>query len=132
MIVLLDLNYTLVANSEEKRSPFIRQIEREKYREWLLHLIKDQYVILITARPAKYSEATLKRIERLLDWQPEEAYFNDTGWRPQVFKSYVLRKKIFPRHGRIKDIHYLAIESNPKTRAMYAGYRIPCLMVENQ
>jgi hypothetical protein len=31
-IILLDLNYTLVANSEVKLQPFTKQIEQEIYR----------------------------------------------------------------------------------------------------
>ncbi|MGB1127627.1 MAG: hypothetical protein ACPG3X_04575 [Opitutales bacterium] len=44
VIYLLDLNYTLVANSPKRRDPpirpFIRQIEQEAYRQWLIELLR--------------------------------------------------------------------------------------------
>lgn len=52
MIYLLDLNYTLVANSENKRSPFIVQIAEEKYRAALVERLQCERVFLLTARPA--------------------------------------------------------------------------------
>ena len=65
-IALVDLNYTLVENSPKwgapKIYPFIRQIEQETYRQWLVDFLRDKYAILITARPQKYREATLERI----------------------------------------------------------------------
>ena len=53
LVVLLDLNYTLVQNSTENRytRPYKNKIRHEIYREWLIRLIEDYYVILITARP---------------------------------------------------------------------------------
>ena len=55
-IALVDLNYTLVENSPKwgapKIYPFIRQIEQETYRQWLVDFLRDKYAILITARPA--------------------------------------------------------------------------------
>lgn len=71
-IALVDLNYTLVENSPKwgapKIYPFIRQIEQETYRQWLVDFLRDKYAILITARPQKYREATLERIKLLTDW----------------------------------------------------------------
>jgi hypothetical protein len=49
MILLLDLNYTLVENSDDKRRPFIKQIEAEQYRRWLVELIRPHHVIMMTA-----------------------------------------------------------------------------------
>lgn len=55
MKYLLDLNQTLV--DREKNAPRIRpfelQIERETYRQWLVEILRNSYVILITARPRK-------------------------------------------------------------------------------
>ena len=69
MKYLVDLNYTLVENSPKwgapKIYPFIRQIEQEAYRQWLVDFLRDKYAILITARPQKYREATLERIKLL-------------------------------------------------------------------
>lgn len=77
MKYLLDLNQTLV--DQEKNAPrippFELQIEREKYRQWLVEILLNSYVILITARPVKYKQMTLERILSLTNWQPQEAYF---------------------------------------------------------
>jgi hypothetical protein len=112
--ILLDLNYTLVSNSAIKLSPFIRQIEGEVYRMDLIEAVKPYPVILITARPAKYTEATLKSIKTKTGWQPDEAFFNDQGMFPPAFKKTVLERFLLTR-----DIEMIGVESNPKTRAMY-------------
>ena len=61
-IILLDLNYTLVANSEVKVQPIVRQIEQEIYRSELIDAVRDLAVILITARPASHRTATLDSV----------------------------------------------------------------------
>ncbi len=133
-IALVDLNYTLVENSPKwgapKIYPFIRQIEQETYRQWLVDFLRDKYAILITARPQKYREATLERIKLLTDWQPQEAYFAEISATPPDIKEDLLLRYIFPKHGRNgKD--YFGIESNPKTRAMYSCYSIESLWAED-
>ena len=133
-IALVDLNYTLVENSPKwgapKIYPFIRQIEEETYRQWLVDFLRDKYAILITARPQKYREATLERIKLLTDWQPQEAYFAEISATPPEIKEDLLLRYIFPKHGRNgKD--YFGIESNPKTRAMYLCYNIESLRAED-
>lgn len=133
-IALVDLNYTLVENSPkwgaQKIYPFIRQIEEETYRQWLVDFLRDKYAILITARPQKYREATLERIKLLTDWQPQEAYFAEISATPPDIKEDLLLRYIFPQHGRNgKD--YFGIESNPKTRAMYLCYNIESLRAED-
>lgn len=133
-IALVDLNYTLVENSPKwgapKIYPFIRQIEQETYRQWLVDFLRDKYAILITARPQKYREATLERIKLLTDWQPQEAYFAEISATPPEIKEDLLLRYIFPKHGRNgKD--YFGIESNPKTRAMYLRYSIESLRAED-
>lgn len=133
-IALVDLNYMLVENSPKwgapKIYPFIRQIEEETYRQWLVDFLRDKYAILITARPQKYREATLERIKLLTDWQPQEAYFAEISATPPEIKEDLLLRYIFPKHGRNgKD--YFGIESNPKTRAMYLCYNIESLRAED-
>ena len=133
-IALVDLNYTLVENSPKwgapKIYPFIRQIEQETYRQWLVDFLRDKYAVLITARPQKYREATLERIKLLTDWQPQEAYFAEISATPPEIKEDLLLRYIFPKHGRNgKD--YFGIESNPKTRAMYLCYNIESLRAED-
>lgn len=123
---LLDLNQTLV-NAERgapRIRPFELQIESETYRPELVEALRDKYVILMTARPAKFKKQTLARIKELTGWQPQEAYFAEIRSFPQVKKEHLLRKYILRR----KDgAEYFAIESNPKTRAVYESYGIPAL-----
>lgn len=133
-IALVDLNYTLVENSPKwgapKIYPFIRQIEQETYRQWLVDFLRDKYAILITARPARYREQTLERILSQTDWQPQEAYFAEISATPPEIKEDLLLRYVFPKHGRNgKD--YFGIESNPKTRAMYLRYSIESLRAED-
>lgn len=133
-IALVDLNYTLVENSPKwgapKIYPFIRQIEQETYRQWLVDFLRDKYAILITARHQKYREATLERIKLLTDWQPQEAYFAEISATPPDIKEDLLLRYIFPKHGRNgKD--YFGIESNPNTRGMYLCYNIESLRAED-
>ena len=133
-IALVDLNYTLVENSPKwdapKIYPFIRQIEQETYRQWLVDFLRDKYAILITARPQKYREATLERIKLLTGWQPQEAYFAEISATPPDIKEDLLLRYIFPKHGR-NEKDYFGIESNPKTRAMYLCYNIESLRAED-
>lgn len=133
-IVLLDLNYTFVENQAETAKlggeEFGRRLEFERYRRWLLDLVRDGHVILITARPERYRVRTLARIDSLLGWQPDEAYFNEHDRMPAVCKQEVLLTKIFPKYGKPSDgTRYYAVESNPRTAIMYAGYGIPALRV---
>lgn len=133
-IALVDLNYTLVENSPKwgapKIYPFIRQIEQETYRQWLVDFLRDKYAVLITARPQKYREATLERIKLLTGWQPQEAYFAEISATPPEIKEDLLLRYIFPKHGRNGE-DYFGIESNPKTRAMYLRYSIESLRAED-
>jgi hypothetical protein len=118
MIVLLDLNYTLVANSDEKKSPFTRQIEGEEYRVDLIESLVGHIVCLVTARPGKYRDRTLRSIHDKTGWLPSYSYFNpSTRLTPPMAKERYL-DKILSRFGKARE--YVAIESNPKTRAMYA------------
>ncbi|MDX2231336.1 MAG: hypothetical protein NW220_16990 [Leptolyngbyaceae cyanobacterium bins.349] len=128
MIILLDLNYTLVANSTVKKSPFSKQIEGETYRDWLIELVKPFPTILITARPQKYQAQTLESIISKTGWQPQDSYFNAYNLRPPQAKEKILLDSIFPRYGR--DTAYLGIESNPRTRTMYRKYGIQSIFVE--
>lgn len=133
-IALVDLNYTLVENSPKwgapKIYPFIRQIEQETYRQWLVDFLRDKYAILITARHQKYREATLERIKLLTGWQPQEVYFAEISATPPEIKEDLLLRYIFPKHGRNGE-DYFGIESNPKTRAMYLRYSIESLRAED-
>lgn len=125
MIYLLDLNQTLVDKDRDasRITPFEMQIEYEIYRQELVEKLRGKYVILLTARPIKYKIQTLEHIKALTNWQPNEAYFGEIRTFPHFKKEHLLRKYVFRKHGR--NIKYFGIESNPKTRAIYANYKIP-------
>lgn len=117
-IILLDLNYTLIANSKEIRTlPLDEKIKSQKYEEDLINLIKDNYVILITASPYKRSHKILRDIKEKTGFEPDESYWN-FGRQPPVLKKYWMENEIIPLHGEDSS-QYLAIESNPATRRMY-------------
>lgn len=128
-IALLDLNYTLVANSHHLRG--LRWPERgdhEQYRGWLVDMLRAMpidRVILITVRPDVEREFTLANIARRLDgWQPDESYFNPgRGGFPPDVKEKILQRHIFPKYGTDGD-RYLAVESNVDTHKMYARHKI--------
>lgn len=129
-ICLLDLNYTLVSNHAATKTlrPFSRRLEAEEYRADLIEAVRGDHVILITARPDRQQEETLANILRKTGWQPQEWYFNDIDAWPPAFKKSALQRFIFPKHGEDGGLYY-AVESNPRTRAMYRRYGIeaqPC------
>lgn len=122
-IILLDLNYTLIANSWQIRYDKLPQkIHNRKYEHKLVELIKDNYVILITASPNYTSEESLKHIEENTDLKINESFWN-FGKRPPELKRYWLEREVLPKHGNDPE-RYLAIESNKDTRAMYAEFGI--------
>lgn len=135
MIYLLDLNYTLVANSprrgEPSLRPFIRQIDQEEYRQWLIDLLRPHRVILITARPNRYQDVTLARIKEQCDLEPMDAYFAEIQSRPHMIKEHLLKTHILPKYG-MEGAGYFGLESNPHTRAMYARYGINAIRVTDQ
>jgi hypothetical protein len=135
LIVLLDLNYTLVANQRATRHlrPFRKRLEHEEYRGWLVDLVAKYFTIMVTARPVHQMLDSLANIRRKTGWSPQEAHFIDRPYgveRPHQFKRRVLTARIWPRYGR--DRPYFAPESNPRTRAMYAEHNIPAQPVPDQ
>ena len=122
MIYLLDLNYTLVENSENKITPFTKQIEQEVYRADLIERLKGEKVILVTARPQMHTEQTLQHIKETTDLVLLDYWFN-VGLVPPAAKQKALQEYIFPKYGQDPE-QYFGIESNPKTRAMYANHGI--------
>ena len=122
-IILLDLNYTLISNSWDIRhDKYPKKILNRQYAMELIDLIKDNYVILITASPYYTSFDSLKHIEENTDLKIDESYWN-FGKRPPELKEYWLKKAVLPTHG-YDNKKYLAIESNEDTREMYARYGI--------
>jgi len=132
-IILLDLNYTLVANSKETWPGFKGDpdVEQEQYRNWLVDLIRDHQVILITVRANHLAERTLANIQAKTNWQPQKWYMkapHERFVRAPVFKQKVLMQHIFPTYGANPD-QYLALESNSETRAMYSALNIQAVKV---
>ena len=122
-IILLDLNYTLIANSWAIRNERLPgKITKRKYEHELVSLIRDNYVILITASPYYTSYDSLRHIEENTDLKIKESYWNFNK-RPHELKRYWLEKAVLPEHGSDPD-KYLAIESNEKTRKMYGEFKI--------
>lgn len=145
-VILLDLNYTFVANShfgnmiplcglplpdgtrmpwEEAQRAGLKAISEERYRDWLVPLLRDHTVVMITARKAAFLKATLDRIAATCGLKIDLAYFKpDTSPLPvDVFKPFIVRKYLWPAFGQNPD-RYFALESNAKTRAAYAAMGI--------
>ena len=127
-IILLDLNATLVENTEVHDLPFRYKVHLETYRSWLVQLIRPFYTIMMTARPEKHMEETLLRLSKLENWQPHEFYFKPSHsltLAPKT-KDIMLETFVFPRHGKYEThgTAYFAIESNSATRSMYRSHGI--------
>jgi len=120
-IVLLDLNYTLIADQQTSRyiRPIELRAEQEQYRMDLVEALAGYRVFMLTARPERHRAATLaaigRRIPRLV---LERAYFNTHDEQPPDAKRRMLKTFILP--DGIDPASCFAVESNPKTRAMYA------------
>lgn len=144
-IILLDLNYTLVANSDDpaNRIPYPQRIQGQNYRSWLIKMLEGYRVFIITARPFRWKTQTLEHLERLENWQPERSYWNTHELQPPDCKQKILLEHLFPEFGNeVLDYEtglpgfpervspFFAIESNPRTRTMYARHKIPAFPCE--
>lgn len=132
----MDLNVALSANFKEMRKHsmenFVKDVE--EYRDWMVDLLRDEHVVLITARNIKWAIPTLKRIWDTQRWTPNEALFNDTdisGSDAPLIKKHQVINRVFPKYG--EDINkYFAIESNPRTREMYTSLGITVFDCERE
>lgn len=122
-IVLMDLNVALSSNFGSMYQygfeDFVKN--HEKYRQWMVELLRPEFVILITARNIKWAIPTLKRIADETQWQPNVALFNDTGYDGQdapKIKEHQMLNHVFESYGTDPSIYH-AIDSNSGTRAMY-------------
>ncbi|MBT4187708.1 MAG: hypothetical protein HOE14_10905 [Gemmatimonadales bacterium] len=134
-IILQDLNVALSSNFREKKfypsmSEFVADIE--KYRQWLVDLLKSEYVILCTARSERFRDATLESISSKTGWLPQQSYFNrwlndagDGPLEPHLAKKRYLTDSIFPRYGHDPSL-YFGIDSFGGTRSMYQSLDIEC------
>ena len=66
------------------------KITKRKYEHELVDLIKDNYIILITASPDYTSAESLRHIEENTDLKIAESYWN-FGKRPHELKSIGLK-----------------------------------------
>lgn len=135
-IILMDLNVALSANFKEMRKhnfeTFVKEVET--YREWMVDLLRPEYVVLITARNIKWGVPTLNRIHQLTNWTPNEALFNDTdipGSKAPLIKKKQFLDRVVPRHGENLGQYY-AIESNPRTREMYSSIGVKVFDCERE
>ena len=97
--------------------PLDKKIKSQKYETDLINLIKDYYVILITASPYRRSYKILRDIKEKTGFEPDESFWN-FGRQPPALKKYWMENEVMPQHGEDGD-KYLAIESNPATRRMF-------------
>jgi hypothetical protein len=85
----------------------------------------------MTARPETWMIKTLDRIEDQTGWRPQDACFAPRGWsNAPAIKQHLLKKDVFPVHG--EHARYIAIESNPRSREMYARFSIHCFWVTTE
>ena len=132
LIILLDLNHTLVSGSRDTLmlpgKNYGEKILNENYRLGLVELIKGHTVLLYTVRNETHKDVTLRMIaEKCNGWQPHEAYFSHTenSSGPSVKGAY-LKELIFPKYGAPDQQKYYAIESDRAVRAMlFKRYQIP-------
>jgi hypothetical protein len=120
-IILLDLNYTLIGDQQTSRyiRPIEKRVELEQYRMDLVEALAGYRVILMTARPEKQRAATLAAMSRRIpQLHLEAAHFNTDNEQPPDAKRRMLKTFILP--DGIDPASCFAVESNPKTRAMYA------------
>lgn len=124
-IILLDLNYTLIADQQTSRyiRPIERRVELEQYRMDLVEALAGYRVFMLTARPEHQKAATLAALgRRIPQLVLERAYFNTHDEEPPVAKRRMLETYILP--DGIEPASCFAVESNPLTRKMYARFEI--------
>lgn len=174
IVVLLDLNYTLVENSS-KRILYRELVEEEVYRGWLIDALGEAgaTVHLTTVRKTALQVRTLSHLARsagVVARRPSDstcwgcavnlpaadrprvvhdrgcpwltaqeagprlelagAHFNPDWSTAPDHKRRVLHEAVYPRHGTGPEVRYLALESNPKSRAMYEREGIVALAVD--
>jgi len=136
LVILLDLNYTLVGNSHLKRQQrgnYASKIDAETYRPWLIDLVRGHTVLLCTVRHVRYEAQTLQRIKHLTGWLPEGSYFNPD---PDIWDGGIVKARYLPTafaaYGTPDQRPYFAVESATSTKAMYKKLGIASASVSNQ
>ncbi len=129
--LLLDLHYTFAVDEAWHRNTRLSaRLEREEYRKWIIDLAvaNQAWVILTTARPERYAEATLLRIAQDCDgWVPHDTFFRQIEAQPHIAKEDNLRR-ITEKYGEPTP-DWIGFESNAKTREMYTRHGIYSLPV---
>lgn len=130
-LVLLDLNYTLVENSDE--TMIAHRYSEERYRRWLIDLLvrSGAEVHLVTVREAESRDVTLQRILELTGWQPHMAHFRPSSgqypsaahWKRAVFIDHVAKTSRCAAK-------VLALESNQSVHRVYDQLGVPWAKVE--
>ena len=83
MIILLDLNYTLVANSPKHGTTppkMEKRLQEERYRQWLVELVRPEIDTIASECIVSWMIPTLERIEQETGWKPDDACFAPKGW----------------------------------------------------
>ena len=120
--LLLDLHFTFAIDETWHRGTrLISRIPAETYRFWIADLAfkSDATVIMTTARPEAYLEATRARIlDQLGGWEPHDYFFRQLeDVRPHVAKEHNL-DRIIAKYGEPQP-NWVGFESNDRTRSMY-------------
>lgn len=131
-VILLDLQGTLADTRMPTYPPPARWVEaRETYRGWLIdQMVAGGFVVeLITHRADDLALATLGRIYRETGgWLPDRWWFRTTRETAPAWKERVLTGPVMAEYGR-DPARYLALESNPRTRAMFEAHGIRAVPV---
>ena len=126
-VILLDLNATYAANASQVHimQRGIYNVQQEFYRSWLTTMLRHRTVVMLTTRPSRYQDETMKHILDIEDWAPGLAVFNAWFLPAPDAKLKMLRETVYPTFGEPAPGRYVAIESNIKTRAMFSQQSIP-------
>ena len=138
-LILCDLNYTLVANNDERPTGLSRDrftewiIEHERYNVWLLDWLdrarrEGATLAIMTARPEHYETATHRALDDGYGWGPDASFFAPSNIRmtPDGHKKSLLDSRVYPEYGKDTG-DFFAVESNSKTRRMYHAAGIRCV-----
>jgi len=126
-VILLDLNSAYAANASQVHvmQRGIYNVQQEFYRTWLTTMFRHRAVVMLTSRPSKYQDETMKRILDIEKWTPGLAVFNAWFLPAPDAKLKMLRETVYPTFGEPAPGRYVAIESNIKSRAMFSQQLIP-------
>ena len=117
MIVLMDLDTIRAAPT----------------RQWLVGLLRLHQVIVLSDRPEREQEQTMRMVWRQVGWQPSSSLFNAWDASKESYLRMAVRYLI-DHHQLQRHLDFglvMAIESDPAVRQVYARFGIPCLHVSS-